>query len=322
MFIDDRWWLTLRTINWSTDHLRLVNFIVNSCYVTCNNRSMLFNSIVATIIVHASAQIAFDDILFDIQNSNRYNPYVYGPPPIFHVCASWIVSTSILSSDRSRSTDIHNTDTYEAQPTMLIHAIHSIRNISASFSAYPTHGHPVNRLLLFLSLNIIVDNWWIFSYRCILFLIVVPVGLYRFQVRHHRCWSCCQSIVACFSSISSHHWHRTHGKQDFSFMMLHSIGRLVYNLHTNKIKFDNSYRIFLRRISAKIVSIWIYLLPMFVRYSHSSMYVTSTNNECSSEPIDTCLNCLSSYSYMAAISSVVVHRSTMVSFLHNEMLLL
>ena len=34
----------------------------------------------------ASGQPFFDDVLFDIQNQNRFNPYAYGPPPIFHVC--------------------------------------------------------------------------------------------------------------------------------------------------------------------------------------------------------------------------------------------
>ena len=38
------------------------------------------------ISIHSlSAQPYYDDVLFNIQNQNRFNPYIYRPPPIFHV---------------------------------------------------------------------------------------------------------------------------------------------------------------------------------------------------------------------------------------------
>lgn len=36
-------------------------------------------------IIITSGQPYFDDVLYEIQNQNRLNPFIYGPPPIFHV---------------------------------------------------------------------------------------------------------------------------------------------------------------------------------------------------------------------------------------------
>ncbi len=46
---------------------------------------MLLSFIILNSILFGSGQAYFDDILFDIQNQNRFNPYAYGPPPIFYV---------------------------------------------------------------------------------------------------------------------------------------------------------------------------------------------------------------------------------------------
>ncbi len=46
---------------------------------------MLVSFIIINSIIILSGQPYFDDVLFEIQNQNRFNPYIYAPPPIFHV---------------------------------------------------------------------------------------------------------------------------------------------------------------------------------------------------------------------------------------------
>jgi hypothetical protein len=40
---------------------------------------------ILNLIIILTDQQLFDDVLFEIQNQNRFNPFLYGPPPIFHV---------------------------------------------------------------------------------------------------------------------------------------------------------------------------------------------------------------------------------------------
>ncbi|CAF4286842.1 unnamed protein product, partial [Adineta steineri] len=47
--------------------------------------AMLVCFIIINSIAIISAQPYFDDVLFDIQNQNRFNNYINGPPPIFNV---------------------------------------------------------------------------------------------------------------------------------------------------------------------------------------------------------------------------------------------
>ncbi|CAF1043161.1 unnamed protein product [Rotaria sp. Silwood1] len=46
---------------------------------------MLFTFILVNSIIIQCVQSYFDDLLFDIQHHNRFNPYMYSLPPIFHV---------------------------------------------------------------------------------------------------------------------------------------------------------------------------------------------------------------------------------------------
>jgi hypothetical protein len=46
---------------------------------------MLLSFIILNSIVILSGQPFFDDVLFEIQNQNLLNPFIFGPPPIFHV---------------------------------------------------------------------------------------------------------------------------------------------------------------------------------------------------------------------------------------------
>lgn len=46
---------------------------------------MLLGFIILNSIIILSGQPYFDDVLYEIQNQNRLNPFIYGPPPIFHV---------------------------------------------------------------------------------------------------------------------------------------------------------------------------------------------------------------------------------------------
>lgn len=42
-------------------------------------------------LILASDEQLFDDVLFEIQNANRFNPFIFGPPPIFHVRRSYAI---------------------------------------------------------------------------------------------------------------------------------------------------------------------------------------------------------------------------------------
>jgi hypothetical protein len=46
---------------------------------------MWLSFFILNLMIISSDQQLFDDVLFEIQNQNRFNPYIYGPPPIFHV---------------------------------------------------------------------------------------------------------------------------------------------------------------------------------------------------------------------------------------------
>lgn len=46
---------------------------------------MLRSFFLLNFLILASYQQLFDDVLFEIQNANRFNPFIFGPPPIFHV---------------------------------------------------------------------------------------------------------------------------------------------------------------------------------------------------------------------------------------------
>jgi hypothetical protein len=46
---------------------------------------MLLSFIVLNLILAGAAEPFYDDVLFDIQNQNRFNHHLFGPPPIFQV---------------------------------------------------------------------------------------------------------------------------------------------------------------------------------------------------------------------------------------------
>lgn len=89
---------TLMTGDWILQLL----FTINSLFKTRNQGQLLLfhqmfhRFIFVNLLVILAVQAYFDDVLYDIQNQNRFNPYMFAPPPIFHVC-QWITSKKIVS---------------------------------------------------------------------------------------------------------------------------------------------------------------------------------------------------------------------------------
>ena len=67
-------------------------------------------------------------------------------------------------------------------------------------------------------------------------------------------------------SCFSHPYHQIHGNRDSCSMMLRTTVPPAYNQPTNRRKYANTSRTFLRRISVRIVSTWTYSHQTYVAH--------------------------------------------------------